>query len=99
MPVCCVVSGIPTSPSDDCEKYEIHINADVSLAIRQYLYSTGEVTPESRELARQLARYWSSRLTYDAQRKRNVIKGKIAQPATEVFSGIYINNITDANCE
>lgn len=71
-----MIPGLPTSPSEDCEKYEIHINADISLAIRQYLYSTGQVTPGGRELATQLAQYWRSRLRYDSQKKLNVITGK-----------------------
>ena len=69
-------SGIPTSPSDDCEHYEVHINADIALALRQYVYLTGVVTDYSMKLSKGLAEYWVSRLSYLEDKKMYGILGE-----------------------
>ena len=71
-------SGIPTSPSDDCEHYEVHINADIALALRQYIYLTGEVTDDLMKLSKGLAEYWVSRLSYLEDKKMYGILGEKA---------------------
>lgn len=63
------------SPSDTCERYEIHISADISLAIRQYFYVTGTHLDSLGELAQSLSEYWISRLKWLDDRKKYGILG------------------------
>ena len=48
-------------------RYEIHITADISYALRQYLYVTDDVTvlmdDNGLEMAIEIARFWNSRVT------------------------------------
>lgn len=69
------MTGIPTSPSDDCEHYEIHINADIALALRQLVYATGKGTDDIVELSKGLAEYWVSRLTKREDGKFGILGG------------------------
>lgn len=68
------------SPSDDCEKYELHINADISLAIRQLAYAIGSVSQELRQLAEELADFWMSRVTWLEEKKQFGIVGLFVFP-------------------
>lgn len=63
-------TGAPTSPSETCEKYEIHINGDIALAIRQYVVATMDTdyitAGYGLQLAEKLAQFWQGRLVYNA---------------------------------
>ena len=69
--------GVPVSPSDDCEKYELHINADIALALRHYIYATGTVPDALKDLSTQLADYWLSRKTWLPDREKYGILGNL----------------------
>ncbi|XP_067942418.1 protein-glucosylgalactosylhydroxylysine glucosidase-like [Watersipora subatra] len=69
------VTGLPVSPSDDCEKYELHVSADVALALRQYFYLTGESTDSLTDLSQQLAEYWISRLSWLEDKQKYGVLG------------------------
>ncbi|XP_013410390.1 protein-glucosylgalactosylhydroxylysine glucosidase-like, partial [Lingula anatina] len=58
-------TGAETSPSNDTATYEIHINGDISLAVRQYLYSTWDVdflkNEKGFDMVLGIADFWESR--------------------------------------
>ncbi|XP_067943343.1 protein-glucosylgalactosylhydroxylysine glucosidase-like [Watersipora subatra] len=84
------VTGLPVSPSDDCEKYELHVSADVALALRQYFYLTGESTDSLTDLSQQLADYWISRLSWlkDKQKYGVLVQNWIRKTVVILKNGI-----------
>ncbi|CAH1792619.1 unnamed protein product, partial [Owenia fusiformis] len=58
-------TGYDTCPWDKASMYQLHVTADVSYALRQYLYATNDVdilrTGKGRKLAVEIARFWSKR--------------------------------------
>ena len=57
--------GSETCPWPPATEYQIHVTADVSYAIRQYLYSTNNVEflreHGATDMAFEIARFWRSR--------------------------------------
>ncbi|CAH1792539.1 unnamed protein product [Owenia fusiformis] len=71
-------TGVEVSPSKNCSKYEVHINADIALAIKHYLYLTRDqeyVVGEGGDVIIALAEFWVSRLFHNMTEKRNEIRG------------------------
>ncbi|KAL4217202.1 hypothetical protein ACF0H5_023655 [Mactra antiquata] len=64
------LTGIEVTPkwAGNMSLYQIHVTADVSYALRQYMYAVDDVTvlTEGRgfELALEIARFWQSRVTH-----------------------------------
>lgn len=64
-----IFSGVETCPWDLASKYQIHVTADVSFALRQYLYVSTDVdainllTKKGSALALDIARFWASRVS------------------------------------
>ncbi|XP_070563897.1 LOW QUALITY PROTEIN: protein-glucosylgalactosylhydroxylysine glucosidase-like [Ptychodera flava] len=58
-------TGVETCPWPPATQYQIHITADVSYSIRQYMYATMDkdllVNSRGEELAMKIARFWESR--------------------------------------
>ncbi|XP_067682724.1 protein-glucosylgalactosylhydroxylysine glucosidase-like [Haliotis asinina] len=61
-----LASGEEVCPWNEAAEYQVHVTADVSLALRQYLYATDDVTiladAHGLELAMDVARFWASRV-------------------------------------
>ncbi|XP_076098796.1 protein-glucosylgalactosylhydroxylysine glucosidase-like isoform X1 [Mytilus galloprovincialis] len=62
------VTGIETCPWDLASKYQVHVTADVSYALRQYLYVSSKdaaiemLTNGGSSLALEIAKFWESRV-------------------------------------
>ncbi|VDI30110.1 Hypothetical predicted protein [Mytilus galloprovincialis] len=62
------VTGIDTCPWDLASKYQVHVTADVSYALRQYLYVSSKdaaiemLTNGGSSLALEIAKFWESRV-------------------------------------
>lgn len=62
-------SGVETCPWDLAAKYQIHVTADVSFALRQYLYVSTDIDAmhllkqKGSALALDIARFWASRVS------------------------------------
>ena len=63
------IQGIEVTPkwAGNMSRYQIHITADISYSLRQYLYATHDVgilkSDLGLDLALEIARYWKSRTT------------------------------------
>ena len=63
------IQGIEVTPkwAGNMSRYQIHITADISYSLRQYLYATHDVgilkSDLGIDLALEIARYWKSRST------------------------------------
>lgn len=58
------VTGIETCPWDPASEYQVHVTADVSYSIRQYLYATADesiLSGQVGNLVTDVARFWQSR--------------------------------------
>jgi len=79
----CVITGIETTESDICASMEIHINADISLAILQYWRANGKYALLKRrgfaEIALGIADFWISRVTLNKTSKKYEILGKTVE--------------------
>ncbi|ESP00135.1 hypothetical protein LOTGIDRAFT_226064 [Lottia gigantea] len=65
-------TGLPTSNCPNCSRYEIHISADVSLALRQYLFLTNDsdfLEHGGTDTLMDLATFWAARVTLNPDTK------------------------------
>ena len=64
-----LIKGVEVTPkwAGNMSRYQIHITADISYSLRQYLYATHDVgilkSDLGLDLALEIARYWKSRTT------------------------------------
>lgn len=64
-----LLTGIETTPNwaGNMSVYEIHVTADVSYGLRQYLYATDDVAllknGRGFEMAMEIARFWKERVS------------------------------------
>jgi trehalose/maltose hydrolase-like predicted phosphorylase len=74
------VSGLPVSPWGGAEEMELHVTADVSLMMRQYIQLTNDTGFLTRDGGYQaiadIADFWVSRSQFDSSRQQYVINGK-----------------------
>ncbi|KAI5100317.1 protein-glucosylgalactosylhydroxylysine glucosidase, partial [Silurus meridionalis] len=93
------VSGQEVCPSDVYGKQEIHINGDVALAFRHYLYLTQDLDifkdGGASEVVWGIADYWVSRVTWNLEDQYYHIKG--VMPPDEynknVDNSVYTNTV------
>ncbi|KAL4238539.1 Protein-glucosylgalactosylhydroxylysine glucosidase [Mactra antiquata] len=68
------LSGYDVTPSEDCRKYEIHVNGDIAVAIQQYLMISNDnqihFTTKLKSAIFALADYWISRSTFNVSRDK-----------------------------
>uniref|UniRef100_A0A5K3ESC2 DPPIV_N domain-containing protein n=2 Tax=Mesocestoides corti TaxID=53468 RepID=A0A5K3ESC2_MESCO len=80
-----------TSPWDASANLEVHIVANVSIVIHQWLISTAGKDPKTseglawydakgRQLLDSIARFWSVRVDYSEEKSAYVIKGELLHP-------------------
>lgn len=72
-------TGVPTSPAESCEKYQLHVNGDISLALEQYAYATNDARfftdARGLDLVDGLAQFWQSRLVFNESSCKYEIHG------------------------
>jgi hypothetical glycosyl hydrolase len=60
--------------------YELHITGDIAFAARQYIAATGNkdwlLNELGGELIYEIARFWTSRVTYNTEKKQYEILSK-----------------------
>lgn len=84
------LTGKETCPWDLAAKYQIHVTADVSYALRQYIYVTDKNSAQDflnnngSSLALEIGRFWESRVTIDDNDTYNII-GKVPYVTRELF--------------
>ncbi len=76
-------TGLETSPWELSANNEVHVVANISFSLQQWLITTEG--PEfgatwyhrhGKELLESIARYWASRVDFDAEKNAYVIRGK-----------------------
>ncbi|XP_076847033.1 protein-glucosylgalactosylhydroxylysine glucosidase [Brachyhypopomus gauderio] len=93
------VSGHEMCPVDIYGKQEIHVNGDVTLAFRLYLYLTQDLAVfregGGSELVWNIADYWVSRVTWNPNDKQYHVKG--VMPPDEYYynvdNSVYTNSV------
>lgn len=77
-------------------KYQIHVTADISFALRNYLSMTHDLNwfqKEGCELSREISRFWASRAAYNSNIKRyeiNEVMGPDEDHAN-ISNNVYTN--------
>ena len=75
-------TGIEVSPSKNCSRYQLHINGDISLAIVQYLWASGNAASLDSayvDILRGIAQFWRDRLVYNSDTGLYEIHGNASQ--------------------
>ena len=97
-------SGIETSPGEKYGTYQVHITGDVAYAAKLYWWATKDLhwmRHVGFELVYQTAEHWASRVRFDKEKDRYVIK--YVMPPDEyqfpVDNSVYTNVVAKQNLE
>lgn len=66
------------SPCRNCSSLQLHVNGDISLAILQYVWATGNSVPLDEayvDILKGIAQFWKSRLEHNVERGLYEIRG------------------------
>ncbi len=70
--------GMEVSPCGNCSNLQLHINGDISLAILQYLWATGNTASLDEayvDILKGIALFWKNRLEHNVERGLYEIRG------------------------
>ena len=87
-------SGVETCPWNLAAKYQLHVTADVSFALRQYLYVSADadaihlLKQKGSALALHIARFWASRVSKSDKRGYDIL-GKLIRICVFTIIQLY----------